>query len=313
MSLDEGRRYSVAIRSAGNAEYLDRTLGSLARQVPAPGEVVLVLPHGKDYAETHGLPLKVVHAPASMIGQRDESVAACTHEAIVVMDDDIEFDVPDALANMIDLFHREKLDAVSPHTPGAYPSGLHRWVTATFLISVPCFFRKRLRHICSGGYLYPMHLEPGETCPADGGIGQLFMVRRSFVQRHGITGDPDLKKVRYSFRDDGAYFQAMVMKGARIRMTGACPFTHFGIGHRKTNEQRAVYAYTTVVCNHIFWKKYIYPRKPKVLSIPAYAWSCVGYGVIALLKCVRRRTLKPLGGLLKGYAAMFSGSWRRAE
>lgn len=302
--------YSVAIRSAGNAEYLDNTLASLAKQTPLPSEVVLVLPHGVEYQDKQGLPVVVHHAKACMIGQRDAAVLACSREVIVVMDDDILLDSPTALMEMIRLLEDKDLDVVVPYPRGLYPSGLNKMLRALFLVCVPGVFKKELKHLPSGGFRYPSGLSPGETCPADGGVGALFCVRNSFISKHHIVGDEDFKKLEFPSREDGCYFQILGGHGARMLMTGSCPFTHIGVTHRRTKGRWHACGYGIVVTDYLFWKKYIFPRRAAVLSIPAFAWASLGRIVLNMLRCARHRTIAPMLGMAKGYVDLVTGNWK---
>lgn len=312
-------RVGAAIRSVRVNPRLLQTLEALERQTLQPEEVIIAIPDdlAQDELSTWRqlvarsvLPIRLVEGPGGMIPQRETCLYAAHAELLLLLDDDIVLgDV--ALEVMVRTAREHNAQCVMPYVPSAFPSGLYRWAAAIFLMEVPYAGSGGIKCLPHGGYKYPsVHLEPGAAAETDVGIGWAILVDRDWSLRHHCTGDYRLQTpdIMYPLREDGAFTCALLRAGAKLLVVNIGEVRHLG-GTTLLDPRRLLWEYEATIHNNcVYWYHYFYRHHRSIMmrliSSLSFAWMLVGVHVMALASSIRRRSLLPMRGLIRGYGKL---------
>lgn len=296
--------YSAVIRSTGYNEFLQQLLESLANQSLPPKEVVIVLPHGIPSWENR-FGARFIHSRKGMISQRAEGIKAASEPNLLLLDDDIVFKDFQAVERLFSEMLRYNAVLALPYSPDAFPQGkLRKLFYALFGIAVPTS-KRYLGYTAGGGFYYPKNPSFEQPYEVEGGYGRCIAANRDFLLKNQLLGDPDLEKISYALRDDGAFVLDVVRHGGKAILVGNVPYEHLG-AVRKLSLQRLHHSFeASVFNNYIFWRKYIKGRyRMQIVPIVGFAWHLTGIFILALLSCLRHKSIMPLLGVVRGFTRM---------
>lgn len=297
--------YSAVIRSVGKNSYLDSLLESLEKQSLRPAEIVIVLPYGVPVWDTPSANLiRFVHSPKGMITQRAVGIKEAKFRYLLLLGDDIVFRDLEAVKRLFSEKLRYNAVLALPYSPEAFPQGKKRIIYALFGMAVPTS-KRYLGYTAGGGFYYPRNPSFEQPYEVEGGYGRCIAADRDFLLKNYVLGDPDLEKVPYALRDDGAFVLDVVCHGGKAVLVGNVPYDHLG-GTRKLSPQRLQHSYeASVYNNYIFWRKYIKVRyRVRIVPIIAFGWHLIGIFVFALLSSLRHKSIQPILGAVQGFTKM---------
>jgi len=298
-------RYSAALRSVSDNEFLRRTLASLALQSVPPREIVIAIPEEVEPWPVAEPAVRFVQAPRGMVSQRAAGIVSARNRLTLLLDDDIVL-APDAAERLLRPLAERQAQCVVPYWPEAWGGGpVARFLNALWGIAVP---RKSggIEYLAGGGFYYPLTEPPPEGWRTCGGAGAVIAVDREFALCCGATGDLALQAISpYALRDDGALILSWHQHGGNCLMIAGIAFQHLG-GTTRLAPDRSYISYKSQIYNHLhFWRNYL---KPDPACDPVgLAWAALSLGryflgiaCYALLLSLRTGSLQPVRGFLDG-------------
>ena len=293
--------YSAVIRSVGNNPCLDLLLKSLQNQSLQPAEILVVLPYGVPAWNTPFPNTRFVHSPRGMVTQRAVGIKEARFRYLLLLDDDIVFRDVEAVERLFSEMLQHNAVLALPYSPEAYPQGKRRLIYALFGMAVPTS-KRYLGYTAGGGFYYPKNPSFEQPYVIEGGRGCCIVADKDFLVKYCIFGDPDLEKVPYPLREDGAFVFDVVRHGGKAILIGNVPYDHLG-GARKLSSQRLFASYeASVFNNYIFWRKYIRGRyRMEIVPLIAFAWHLTGIFVFSILSCLRHKNFYPILGWAWGF------------
>lgn len=293
--------YDAVIRSLGNPEHLGPTLEAIRSQSIRPREILIVLPEGSPDPALEDYDLvRIERCRKGMISQRAEGIKRSKRRYQLLMDDDVVLKNREAVERLFATMNETGAVCVCPLL--ALPEGLIRIPLAIFGIAVP-WFRPEVRHTAGGGFMYPVGKRATRgLIDVDGARGACLAVDAAFLKKHDIYGDEAFEKVGYAYRDDAAFVFDMICHGGRAKMIEAGAIEHIGLEHPRSPDAVVRRGAAEIVNSHLFWKKYIRRKhRGRIWPPIAFAWMVAGFFVLALAVALRRGSLAPLRGRIKGF------------
>jgi glycosyltransferase involved in cell wall biosynthesis len=311
-SLAKMVEYSAVIRSVGHNRLIDKLIESLAEQSLKPKEIVIVLPYGVPGWDTSYPNTRFIHSARGMVTQRAVGIKEARFRHLLLLDDDIIFKDCQAVERMFLEMSRHGAVMALPYSPEAFPQGKRRVVYALFGMAIPTL-KRYLGYTAGGGFYYPKRPSFEQPYEVEGGYGRCIAADRDFLLKNHVLGDPDLEKVSYALRDDGAFVLDVVRHGGKAILVGNVPYDHLG-GARKLSSQRLYQSFeASVFNNYVFWRKYIRGRyRRQIVPTIAFGWHLTGVFVFALLSCLRYKSVRPLLGAVRGFTKMVL-EWGRGK
>ena len=306
-------RYSAVIRSVGQNPLLNQLLESLSVQSLKPAEIVIILPQGMPAWDTqHSSLIRFAHSARGMITQRTKGIQEAYCPYLLLLDDDIVFRNTRAIERLFVAMLQYNAQGVIPFSPDAFPKGKRRLIYALFGLAVPTS-KRHLGYTPGGGFYYPRRPSFEQPYEVEGGRGCCIAVDGDFVKKAKVIGDPDLEKVAYPLREDGAFVLDIVRHGGQAILVGDVPYEHLG-GARKLTPQHLFQFYeASVFNNYIFWRKYIRGHyRTRIVPTAAFSWLLTGIFVFALLSSAHHKSVQPLRGALRGFVKIIQ-SLRRGR
>jgi len=296
--------FSAVIRSVGQNSYLDRLLESLKNQSLQPAEIIIVLPYGVPAWDTSYPNTRFIHSPRGMVTQRAVGIKEAKFRYLLLLDDDIVFRDVEAVKRLFSEMLRHNAVLALPYSPEAFPQGKRRIIYGLFGMALPTS-KRYLGYTAGGGFYYPKNPSFEQPYEVEGGYGRCIAADRDFLLKNYILGDPDLEKVPYALRDDGAFVLDVVRHGGKAIMVGNVPYDHLG-GAKKVSPQRLLWSYEAAIFNnYVFWKKYIKGRyRVQIVPTIAFVWHLTGVLTFAFLSCLRHKSIYPLLGVVRGFSRM---------
>lgn len=303
-SLAQLVEYSAVIRSVGHNPLIDKLIESLTEQSLKPREIVIVLPYDVPVWDTAVLSTRFIHSPRGMVTQRAVGIKEARFRYLLLLDDDIVFGDVGAVERLFWEMLRHNAVLALPYSLEAFPQGKRRVIYALFGMAVPTS-KRYLGYTAGGGFYYPINPSFGQPYEVEGGRGCCIAADRDFLVKNSIFGDPDLEKVSYALRDDGAFVLDVVRHGGKAILVGNIHYKHLG-GARKLTPQRLYQSYEALVFNnYMFWRKYIKGRyRMQLIPTIAFGWHLTGVFVFAFLSCLRHKSVYPLLGAMRGFSRM---------
>lgn len=305
--------YDVVIRSLGNPEYLGPTIDAIRGQSLKPREILIVLPDGTpDPALENAESVRFERCRKGMISQRAEGIKRSPSRHQLLMDDDVVLKDRGTVERLFAAMDETGAICVCPLL--ALPKGLIRIPLAIFGIAVP-WFRPQVRYTAGGGFMYPVGKKAtGGLIDVDGARGACLAVDSDFLKLHGIFGDEELDGFGYAYREDAAFVFEMTRHGGHAKLIEAGAIEHIGIDHPKSSDEVEKRGAAQLVNTYLFWKRHI-RRKHRGSVWPriAFAWTIVGYFVLALALGLRSGNLAPLKGRLRGCKQLFNTGTQAAS
>jgi len=296
--------FSAVIRSVGHNLHLDYLLESLRNQSLPPAEIIIVLPYGVPAWDTPVPNTRFIHSPRGMVTQRAVGIKEARFRYLLLLDDDIVFRDVEAVKRLFSEMFRYNAVLALPYSPEAFPQGKRRLIYALFGMAVPTS-KRYLGYTAGGGFYYPRNPSFERPYEVEGGYGRCIAADRDFLVKNSVFGDPDLERIPYALRDDGAFVLDVVRHGGKAILVGNVPYDHLG-GARKLSPQRLLSSYeASVFNNYVFWRKYIKGRyRMQIVPTIAFGWHLTGISLFAMLSCLRHKSVYPLLGVVRGFSRM---------
>lgn len=295
--------YSVTIRTVAPNPYTDRLLESLMEQSFKPAEIDIVLPHN---AKPNDLwiamypNIRFIRSNKGMIAQRATGIKEARFKYLLLLDDDIVFTKSDAIERLFSEMLQHGAVMALPYSPDAFPKGKTRFMHHLFGMAVPTS-KRYLSYTPGGGYYYPKKPTFEQPYQVEGGRGCCIASDRDFLLKYGLFGDPELERISYALREDGAFVADIARHGGKAILVGNVSYEHLGV-ERKVNYKRLYHNYeASVFNNYLFWRKYVKIRYRKpILSQIAFGWHVTGIFAFALLVGLKYKSFQPILGALRG-------------
>lgn|GEM_PF-1240499 len=295
--------YSVSIRTVAPNPHTDRLLQSLMEQSFKPTEIDIVLPHNNNPNEKWIAMypnIRFIQSIKGMIAQRATGIKEARFKYVLLLDDDIVFTESDAIERLFSQMLKHDANMALPYSPEAFPKGNTRFIHHLFGIAVPTT-KRYLSYTPGGGYYYPKKVSFEQPYEVEGGRGCCIAADRDFLLKYGLYGDPELERINYALREDGAFVADIARHGGKAILVGNVSYEHLGV-ERKINPKRLYHSYeASVFNNYLFWRKYVKVRyRQPLLPQIAFGWHVTGVFVFALLVSLKYNSFQPILGALKG-------------
>lgn len=299
--------YSVIIRTTGKAgEKYQRLLDSIAKLVPRPKEVIVVLPN--DYEKpVQRLGWETFYTcPKGMVIQRLHGISQCKTKYALISDDDIAFD-PDFVQKLVKPLETGRYGISAGPLLEFFPApGINAAASAIMGAAVPTVFnRDRYNTVLkTTGYSYNRHLESDRIYETQSAPWTCFFADVQKLRSIHFEDELWLDKNGYSAYDDTCMFYKAWLRGVTPVIVADAPYRHMDAKTSTNGNPHVVRA--TDFNRIVFWHRFLYSMTPslpgKTAAVLAIAhrslwnWLWIGLGILR-----RRNTLQELRSAIQGF------------
>lgn len=279
--------YSVIIRTTGKAgEKYRELLRSISALVPAPQEVIVVLPEGYDLPEDKIGWETFCFCPKGMVRQRLHGIDMCKTRYALISDDDIGFD-PDFVQRLYaPIRDGEYGITAGPLLEFFPPKGIQTLFWALGAAAVPTVFHKdRYATVLrSTGYSYNRNIDLNNTRVYESQTAAWTCFFADVERLRDIHFEDELwmDRMGYSAHDDNAMFYKAWLRGNKTGIVSTAAYRHLD-GKTSTKGRAVGVEVATGFNRFVFWYRFIYQQTSGLEKI----WSviCLGYRTLFQITC----------------------------
>lgn len=272
--------YSVIIRTIGKAgDIYQNLLSSIARLVPQPREVIVVLPEGYAEPEEKLGWETFYYSPKGMVSQRMYGVNKCKTSYALICDDDVCFE-----ADFVRKLHKPITEGLCSLSAGPLYSflpvkGSKAAISALSGASVPTLFH-RDRYVSvlrTAGYSYNRHLqsEKQKYYEAQSLAWTCFYADVRALRSVGLEDEVWLDANGYAAYDDQTMFYKAWLRGIKTMVVADALYVHQD-AKTSTRNNKPIVLRCLALNRIIFWHRFIYRMERNCFG-RAWAKLCFAY------------------------------------
>ena len=290
--------YSVIVRTTGKAhEKYQRLLDSIAQLVPAPEEIIVVLPEGYPEPKEKLGYEKFCFSPKGMAIQRITGIQMCKSPFALICDDDVCFS-----SDFVQKLYEPVRQGLGSFSAGPLysflPDGLGAFVGFIIGNAAPTVFHKD-RYVSvlrTSGYSYNRHLmQEVKYYETQSAAWTCFFADIEALKSINFEDERWLDCHGYSALDDQTMFYKACLRGLKTIVVVDAVYEHLDAKtSTKNNKPAALYsmAYNRVV----FWNRFIYEFQPNIIL---RCWSKICFGYTNFMSGLYYRVSVMRGGMTK--------------
>ncbi len=273
--------YTVAIRTLGTSgERYKKLLNSIEALVPAPDQVIVVLPEGYSAPkETLGYE-QFLFCPKGMINQRLYALSQIESEYILFCDDDVSFD-SNFVRKLVDPLVNNHYDCSAGPLLDFFPPKNIKYLLASLLggACVMLHGRKRdyVRILNTGGWSYNrnINLNKHQFYRTESLPWTCFFIKRTAIENIHFEDEMWCEQHGYAAFEDRVMFYKMILNGYKICVVSDALYFH-NDGKTSTNDTNLKLSYIRTFNHYVFWHRCLYNVSQ---SISKKIWQriCITY------------------------------------
>lgn len=272
--------YSVIIRTTGkaNGKYQE-LLNSIRKLIPAPKEVIVVLPEGFDIPNERLGYETYYFSPKGMVIQRLTGIKKCKSRYALICDDDVIFD-EDFVQKLFRPIEQGLCKiSIAPLYSFLPRKGINSIICALMANAVPTIFHRN-RYITvlrSTGYAYNRHLEckNRKYYTTQSAAWTCFFGEIHAICNIKLEDEKWLDMHGYSAMDDQTMFYKAWLQGEQTLTVSDAHYVHLD-GKTSRNNNRNPILYSCGFNRIVFWHRFIYMMERNII-IRVWSYICFKY------------------------------------
>lgn len=263
--------YSVVIRTTGKAhEKYQALLESISKLVPAPKEVIVVLPEGADVPDEKLGWESFYFCKRGMVSQRMKGVQVCKTHYALFCDDDVSFSSDFVRLLFEPIEQNLSSFSVAPLYSFLPQKGINSLANTVMASAAPMVFQTKSHYISvlkSSGYSYNRNLQTksGKFYYAESAPWTCFFADIDAFRSLDFEKETWLDKNGYSSLDDQTMFYKAWLMGLKTVAVPQASYKHLDGRTSFINNKPSV-VYSKVFNRVVFWHRFIYSRQNNIFD-----------------------------------------------